>query len=185
MSTVTVWRGVGLAVLATMAGGVAMTIFPWLIGTLTTMKLVISALTLAYLGVMMHDSQERTGRFATLLLWLTITITLLVANPNLLIWLLVCSAMIWLMRSIYLHRRLISLSGDAVLNAVAVVASVATLLHSHSFWLAIWVFFLIQALHVWIPAARKTRHHTTADDSQHQFEQASRIAETALKRLAR
>jgi hypothetical protein len=145
-----------------------------------SVPLVIAVVSLGYGGALMAASEERVGRIvvgaavvaATLAsgLWLDVS------------WFAVCqTGLIWMVRSLYVHRRMSTSVADIGLSVLALGAGVWAA-QTGSTFLALWAFFLVQALHVWLPGnARATSRH----DSRSEFNDAERIASAAMQRLLR
>jgi hypothetical protein len=96
--------------------------------------------------------------------------------------------MIWLIRSLYTHSDLRGAAADLGLCVLGLAFAVWAALRAESFLLAAWCFFVLQALHVVIPAStgagrargQKPLGHAVPDV----FADAHRAAERALRELA-
>jgi hypothetical protein len=90
---------------------------------------------------------------------------------------------VWIIRALYFHSSVLPALLDLGLCALAGLAAIATARHSHSMFLTIWSFFLVQALFVAIPPLINTRRIEPADHSQQRFKRALRTAEDAVRRM--
>lgn len=122
-----------------------------------------------------------SGRVLTTLAWLLLAGALLLLNPPLPLWLLALVGATWLLRALSTHCGLHAL-GSALLTALSLAAGVVTALHTNSLLLSLWSYFLLQALHVWLP--QRATVVAAADASEHDFESSLRRAETALRQLS-
>jgi len=90
--------------------------------------------------------------------------------------------LIWLLRSSRFYKRISSILLDLILLAAGFLSAIATYTHTQSFFIGLWVFFLTQALFVFIP------HTHTAQNSQtmlrqNAFDTALKNAESALTKI--
>ena len=172
------------AVLAFFASAVIATLTPFM-GLGAIVRLVIPALALAYLPYLFSRSGERVGRVTTLSLWGALAVVTWWVAPSLPLYLLIHVAAIWLVRSLYFYSGLIPALMDLGISTLSVSATVWAITRSGSVFLAVWCFFLVQALFVAIPQAikprQKSRANTAADNAS--FELAKRQADTALRQL--
>ena len=176
------WRGVAVALVLSVIGAFTFTALEPLIGRGLGLRWLIAGLGFGYLIVLLNESQVSVGRIVTVVIWLVVTALLLVFDSALWLWLLVQVGLIWLVRCLYLHGSVLLALADAALNSLAVAASLATALHTHSLFLTLWTFFLVQALYVLIPKLHVATAQAKTDADG--FEQAYRTAEAALRRLS-
>jgi hypothetical protein len=176
------WRGVAAALALSVIGAFTFAALEPLIGRGLGLRWLIAGLGFGYLLVLLRESQVPVGRFVTVAVWLTVTALLFIFDPTLWFWLLVQVGMIWLVRCLYLHGSLLAALADAGLNGLALTASLSTALHTHSLFLTLWTFFLVQALYVLIPKLRVSS--VQAETNAEGFDQAYRTAEAALRRLS-
>jgi len=176
------WHGVAVALVLSIVGALAFPLIKLLLGHGLALRGLIAGLGFAYLLVLLHESQVAVGRIVTVVVWLVLTACLFLFDPTLWVWLLVQVGLIWLVRCLNLHGSLHAALADAGLNGLAVAAGLSTALHTHSVFLTLWTFFLIQALYALIPKLRgsSAQPETHAEG----FEQAYRTAEAALRRLS-
>lgn len=172
------------AVFGFFASAVVATLTPFF-GFSSVTRLVIPALGLAYLLYLMSHSQARVGHVTTLTLWSALAAVTWWAAPSLPLYLLIHVAAVWLVRSLYFYSGIVPALMDLGLSALSISASVWAMTRSGSVFLAIWTFFLVQALFVAIPPAVKGKTEpepNTAVDNEN-FRQARRQADAALRQL--
>jgi hypothetical protein len=177
-------QGVAVALIAALLGEVLFVALSPLLGTLTALQLVIASASFSYILYLLRSSAERTGRLVTLAAWLLVTVTTAWLSPPLGLYLLSHVAMIWLVRALYFHASLLTALADLGLNALAVAAVVWATLQSGSLLLALWCFFLVQALFVMIPPSMKKEGAAAVPLDNDAFEQARRTAQAALRKLS-
>jgi len=180
-------EGVGVALGAALIGGPLYYLLPAVFGHALAQFALIAGLGLGYLVYLLWRSPERSGRLVVSLAWLTVTASawLLLADP--LSFMAAQIGMIWLVRALYHQPGPLAAVLDLALNLLALVAGLSAYLHSGSAALGIWSFFLVPALFVVIPAARRDGERTpdtTADPKMDRFQHAYRIAEIALRKLS-
>lgn len=179
-------QGVGVAVTAALLGEIAFVGLTPLLGSVMALHLVIASASFSYIIYLLRSSGVRLGRTTTLLGWLTITVITAWMAPSLMLYLLVHVAMIWLVRSLYFYSSLLPAMADLGLNVVAVAAVVWATAQSGSLLLALWCFFLLQALFVAIPrnGNKPTSDAAGVEVEGDRFEQAHRTAQAALRKLS-
>lgn len=177
------YHGVAVAaVLAFVASAVIATLTPF-VGLGSVVRLMIPALSFAYILYLLRSSTERTGRITTLSLWSALAIVAWWTSPPLLFYLLIHAGAIWLVRSLFFYSGILPALMDLGLSALSVSAFVWVVSRTGSVFLATWSFFLVQAMFIAIPPAvgrqGKPGHH--ADNET--FERARRQADDALRQL--
>ena len=172
------------AILAVFASAVVATLTPF-VGFGSVIRLVIPALTLAYLLFLFSRSKERVGRVTTLSLWSALAAVSWWVAPPLPLYLLIHVAAVWLVRSLYFYSGVMPALMDLGLNALSISATVWAITRSGSVFLATWCFFLVQALFVAIPPAvrGKTKPERNTAVETENFERARRHADQALRQL--
>lgn len=172
------------AVFAFFASAVIATLTPFF-GFYSVVRLVIPALGLAYLMYLMSRAEARVGRVTTLSLWTALAAATWWVAPPFPLYLLIHVAAIWLVRSLYFYAGIVPALLDLALNALSLSATVWAITRSGSVFLAIWTFFLVQALFVGIPPTMQHKpgpaRGNTADHAN--FQQARRQADAALRQL--
>jgi len=177
--------GVALALssIAAALGLSLMLIFP----AGVALRILIALCGLAYLLYRLGKADEKTGRVTAVLLWGVVTAAASWLGLSLGAYLATQAAMLWLVRSLYGYSSLLAAAEDLGLTALALAFAVWAALRTDSLFLATWCFFLIEALHVFIPASgsRPSGVDVPAAGSDDAFVNAHRAAQTALMRLAR
>jgi hypothetical protein len=183
----TLVHGIGVALALSLAGGALLFALAPLLVAGTALRLLVALLGAAYLIYLLAGSAQRTGRIATLGIWTAVAAALWITSPPLSLYVLIHVGMLWIARSLYYYSGLLPVLADLGLNLLALAFAGWALARSGSPFLALWCFFLVQALFVLIPerirglARRSTPDEVGADDA---FQRAHRAAEAALRRLA-
>lgn len=183
MKALTFWRGVLLAIVISVVGAVLHMVLAKVFGSATTLRLVILVAALGYVLALLAHGPRQDGRVVAALAWLGLAGLLLVFNPPLILWLLLQTGFIWLLRSLQRYASLIPAGSDALLSGFALAAAIATAQHTHSLFLALWSYLLVQALAAFIPA-RNTAAPAASAGADTDFESSYRNAETALRNLS-
>jgi len=172
------------AVLGFFASTVVATLTPF-VGLGAVLRLVIPALSLAYLLYLFSRSAAAVGRVTTLSVWGVLAAITWWVAPPIPFYLLIHVAAIWLVRSLYFYSGVMPALMDLGLSTLSVSATIWAITRSGSVFLATWCFFLVQALFVTIPpAVRKTKtpkRNAVAENEK--FERAQRQADQALRQL--
>jgi hypothetical protein len=183
MTRPTFWREAGVALALSIIGAIMFHATAIFIGSGTALRLVIAASALAYAVLLMRGLRARSGRVLAIAAWLALDIALFVFQPPLLFWLLAQAFAIWLLRCWCCYGSVVTAFADGALCLFALAAAMVGASHSHSVFLALWSFFLVQALFVLIPETLRPRIAVASPDDEDRFDQAHRSAEAALRRL--
>ncbi len=172
-------EGALVALLLAMVGGAATAVLIPLLGAALVCKALVATLAGVYLGYLLRSSREKTGRVVVPCLWLMATLAgcTLLSLPTFVV---LQTGSVWLVRTLYFHGGVLASLTDLGLNAMALAAA-AWALGRGSWLLAVWSFFLMQALFVWIRSPAAASADSPPD---HGFEAARALAQTALERLA-
>lgn len=184
MNAARFWQGVLAAALLALLGALVFHSLTPLIGPSAALHSCILGLGAAYLGLLMQQHRLRVGRVIAALAWMLASAALIVIGPALWVWLLVQTVAIWLLRSVACYERLGYALVDAAICVVALGAAIAAARHSGSLALALWCYFLLQALSAAIPA-RASRPVAAATAGDTPFDSALHSAEAALRRMSR
>ena len=152
-----------------------------------TLYLTLSLTALAYIAFMLMYSRVANGKliyFSAAMLLMTAALLLQI---SILFYAGLLTVIIWMTRVCYFHRSLTGLLTDAPLSAASVAVAVWAFAHSHSIFLTIWSYLLIQALISpsilpWL-SGKKCNEPADFGHSTNQFLRAQRIAENALQKL--
>jgi hypothetical protein len=180
-------EGVLVAVIASAAGAILFSIAATLVAGDMALRLVVAAVSLAYILYLLRRSQQRIGRIVCIAAWLAVAGGVWFAHPSLVIYIGAHIGLIWLLRSLYFYSSVLPALADLGLNALSVAAAAWAVTHSGSVGLSLWCFFLVQALFALIPtqikgSIRSGQPHTVHVDDK--FQRAHRAAETALRKLS-
>lgn len=186
MNRPTFAEGVAVAVAASVAGAAVFSALALTFAGDTVLRALIAGLSLAYVLYLLRRSQERVGRTTVIGMWLIATAGVWLASPSPGLYVAAHIGMIWLVRSLYHHASILSALADLALNGLAAAAAVWAGSATGSLLLALWCFFLVQALFVAIPARwrRRSADQTALSRVDDPFEHAHRVAEAALQRCA-
>lgn len=176
-------RGAVVAFVFALAGAAAFTSLKLLLGPLVVLKLIIAALAGAYTLYLVAASGEKTGRLTAPVFWLAGAIAAWSFLPGLTLYIFAHLGMVWLMRSLYFHTSVLPALIDLGLCTLGLLGALATARHTHSIFLTIWSFFLVQALFVAIPTLTKTTPAARTDNAELRFKRALHTAEAAVRRL--
>lgn len=177
-------EGVGVALLASLAGAALFTSLGLFLPSGAALRLVIAGLGLAYALYLMSRSQERLGRVTSLLVWLLVAgLTWLLAVP-LPLYLLIHLGLLWLLRALYFYSSLLAALLDLGLLLLGLAMGLWAGSQAGSLFLSLWCFFLIQALFGALPAQLSAKPQASQQDSGERFAEAHRNAEAALRSLS-
>lgn len=178
-------EGVLVAVVISLVAGTLFTMMSAFFPTRWLLSVMVSGVSLAYIVYLLIRSKEKTGRVALLSIWIAFAFILWLVSPSVLILMFIHVGVIWLVRALYYHNSVLIALMDLGLVAIGIMASVWTLLHTHSLLLAVWVFFLLQALFVMLPdSVRPVSRKQAAHSRQDGFEQAYSAAQSAVRQLS-
>lgn len=173
------WSEVAIAGLLSAAAAILYPMLRWPFGSADALRLALLLAASGYVIARVLLARGRSGRLLASAAWLALAGALLVFNPTLLAWLLLPTLYLWLLRALLCHGRPLSALVDAGLSALALGGALLAATHTHSLFLALWCYFLVQGLHVLLPQATPE-----PGPSIDPFEAATRQAEAALRRLS-
>jgi hypothetical protein len=144
----------------------------------------MSLLTLAYLLYLLGSSRVRIGRLTAFSFAVVVITMSMYFETSLVLFVLLHIGLIWLVRCCYFHNSLAAALADMGLCGLAFAAALWAAERSDTLFLALWSFFLVQALvmpvvHNRFPAGK----NAVADDDE-SFRRAYRSAQSALRRLS-
>jgi hypothetical protein len=183
MSRPSFWREIGVGLALSIIGAVAYHAITTIIGSALALRLVVAGLGVVYGVALLRGLRARVGRLLAIAAWIALDVALFVFDPPLLLWLAAQAFAIWLLRCWCCYASFFAALADGALNLFALAAAMVAALHSHSVFLALWSFFLVQALFVLIPETQRPRIAAAQPDDEDRFDQAHRSAEAALRRL--
>lgn len=179
------FQGALLAVLLSLGASAVYAVLVPVIGAGASLRLLIALCALVYILYLLSGSRERVGRITVLSVWAAVTGALYLLTLPVLLYAVAQAAMLWLIRALYFYSGVVPALADLGLNALALCAALWAGLHTHSFGVSVWCFFLTQALFVFIPKDTKMpaqRSRPMTGDNR--FEQAYRSAESAVRKLS-
>lgn len=152
-------------------------------------RLVVAGLAVVSLMRTFGSSTEKAGRVAVLVTWMAATLAAWLLHPSVAVYVLVEVTIVWIVRSLYSYGHLLEAIVDLALSALAISFGVWAGARTESLLLAVWSFFLIQALHVGVPAlaARWLAQVPAAvghEPGNRSFADACAAGEEALRRIA-
>lgn len=175
-------QGVAVAAALSVAGAAFVAVFLPFLGIATLARLAVSGLTFAYVLYLLGRSGEKRGRISVLLLIAAVAFASWFSVDSFAVYVLVHAAAIWLVRALYFYSSALAALADLGLSGLSAVVALGTLMRTGSAFLAIWAFFLTQALFVVIPATLRRRAKQSAAQTDG-FERSRRQAEAALQQL--
>jgi hypothetical protein len=176
--------GVIIAAVLALSGAIAYAGLSAIMGTDTALHMVIALLGGAYIVQLLRTSPERTGRIAVFAAWLITTGAMPLIAAGLGAALITQAVAISMVRGLYHHRSVLAALADLALSAMALSAAVWASAETGSFALSAWSFFLVQALHVFIPSRLPTGAERPSAQTEDPFDRAHRAAEAAIRRIA-
>jgi len=190
-------RSVVVALLISGATAVLYLSLSLIFDKVTALQACTSAATLAYVLYLLGQSDTRFGRVSTVGIFLACTFLAWLLTPSTLLLAAFNVGVIWLVRAVYYHNNVLVALADLVISVITFTAAIAAALQSNSLFLALWSFFLAQAMIVPIlnyisnrvsggENGNRDRDCLSAqhDAMQQNFQHAYRNAENALRRLA-
>jgi hypothetical protein len=186
MKRPTFFEGVLVAIAVSLAGAALFTALGFVFPLGAILRMVVAGLGLGYVLYLLSRSRERAGRIVMLMLWAVAAAATWFMAPSLTLYLLAHVGLIWLIRSLYFYSSVLSALLDLGLNALALAAAVWAATVTHSVFLSIWCFFLVQALFVAIPKRLRPKTSTgrPEPDQQDRFQHAYHVAESAVRKLS-
>ncbi len=146
------------------------------------MRALIAGLGLAYIVYLLNRSQARVGKVTVASFWLAGAVGLWLVHPPFTVYLLLHAGAVWFVRSLYFHRGLIPAVLDLALTSFGLVAAFWAAIETGSMFVALWCFFLCQALFTGIPRILRSKRREPATDAP--FERAHRAGQAALRALS-
>lgn len=184
MKRPTFFHGVVVALAIAVAAGAVFSALVPLLGAGTALRLIIPVMGLAYLICLFRRNAESTGRITTVALWFVVSAVTWLVAPPIPVYVLIHAGMLWLVRSLYFYSSAFPALLDLGLGALSVSAAVWAMTRSGSLFLAVWCFFLVQAVFVVIPQRLGMPAPGDADEiDDGAFERARRRADAALRQL--
>jgi len=178
------FNGVGVALVLALIGGAAFAALGAVFASGPVLQFIVTCLAGTYVAYLLRHSTERSGRFATFVLWLVGAFTGWLLAPNLAVLLCAHAILIWLVRTLYYHEGVLTSLADLGLSCLSLASMVWAAQQSGSLFLAVWCFFLVQALFVAIPTSFSASDAPGGDRESDAFYRAYHAAESAVRRIA-
>lgn len=137
----------------------------------------------SYLGAMFYRKKLRFGRLVLPLAWLLAAGVIQVTSSSLSGFVIAHVAAMWFTRTLICHASLLSALIDLGLSALAYCTAIASFWHSGSFGLSVWCFYLVSALHAFIPSRWDRSEANSNVSPLADFTLAYEQAQAALRRL--
>lgn len=182
MKRPSVLQGIVMALGLSLTGGALFAGLTLSLANATALKLLIALLGLIYVAILLRQSSERAGRLSAIGLYLFASLICGLIDLSLPVFLIAHAGLVWLVRSLYFYASLLPALMDLGLTALGLAAAVWAANQSHSFFLSVWSFFLVQALFVVIPK-RLSPTNARPSENDLKFNRAYRSAESALRRI--
>ncbi len=182
MSRPSFLEGAGVALATSAVAAIAFAALTGVVPIATVARVVVVGVGLAYLVYLLARSPGRAGRVSALCLWVVATGACAVLDAPIAALVIVQAGVVWLVRSLYFQASVLGALADGALVALGLAAALWAAIASASVFLTVWSALLVQALFVAVPgaASREARPAGAAE----RFEQASRSAESAVRRLS-
>jgi hypothetical protein len=178
------FHGIVAAILLSVSGAAVLAALTPIVGGSSALRLVIALLGFAYVLYVQSRSGERIGRITTIVVWLLAAAAIWLAGVPLVAYVLIHAGLLWLVRSLYFYSGVLPALLDLGLSALGLAFAVWAASRSGSPLLALWCFFLVQALHVCVPAVIAGNAAAPASDEEQAFNRAHRAAEAAVRRMS-
>lgn len=164
-----------------MAGAALVTVVGAWLGAGLALMLVLSLLAAAYLVWLQLSHRSPKGSSLVLLGWVALSGIMLGFGLSLAWALLAYVGLGWLVRCCIRYQRPGTVLLDAAISLVALCAGISVAWYTHSLFLALWSFFLLQALVFLVPASGSSVQQPSRIDDR--FTAARCNAEAALQRI--
>lgn len=176
-------RGVVVAVALSIAAAVAVPVFAPVTGLHDAFRLTVALVAAGYLVSLLRGGAGTAGVPTAAAIWLILAAILALLVQDVPAYVAAHTGLIWIVRSLLIHRSAGFAITDALLSGMALVAGALALSRTGSTFLAVWTFFFAQAAVAALSAGRRTDANKDVPDPQAAFVQAEQQAERALERL--
>ena len=183
MKTPEFGRAVLVAFLLAVAAAAGIPVLVTFLGVHDGVRFAVALLAGGYLLSLIHRGEASVGLPSAIVCWLLASIALGFFAVDFPAYVAANTALIWLTRTLLIHRSISGAVFDAVISAAAFVTAALALDQTNSAFLAVWSFFLTQALLVWMPGPLSLRIARLKPEYNQAFARAERQAEAALDHL--
>jgi len=175
-------EGALLALVMSSLGSIAAFSLSLLFFSASAISLAVILLGGGYLFYLISRSRRKSGKLvATLLVTLLLLFCTMLPLASSVILVMLLAA-IWLLRSFYFRHGFLDSVFDLGLTFFGLAAAVTAGFVSESPFLAFWTFFVIQALHVYLPSMKQKESHINSRAPE-RFRRAHDNAKSAISRL--
>ena len=190
MKQATFFEGVAIALVISIVGSAVFFTLSSVFSASGLFRLLIAGISFTYILYLLARSRERVGRITVVSVWCIAACITWLFVPSFILYLLIHLGLIWLIRSLYFYQSILAAGADLGLNAISFAVAIWAWSNTHSLFISLWCFFLLQALFVAIPRQlRSLPTQTINTDNTHDnlesFERAHRAAEVAVRKLSR
>ena len=177
--------GVVVAVCIALGSGLASLLLGGFVGRGALFDLLLPLAALAYLVYLLRRSGARVGRVVLPAAWGIVSLAGWLLELSFFQQVVAQAGLLWLARSLYFHGTLSAALLDLGLVASGLLAAAWALLNTGSISAALWSFFLLQALFVWIPSFAPPQQNDPfyRRDDASRFQSAHRVAVDAVRKL--
>ena len=188
-------EGILVAIILSLVVTAIFTVMSAFFPTRWLLQILIAGLSFSYVVYLLIRSTEKVGKLTVVATWGFISILTWMFSPSIIVTLFVHIGLIWLVRALYFYTSLLIALFDLGLTLFAMASAIWTLSYTHSLFLSVWCFFLLQSLFVLLPTdlskrntakkldRSKERTTTCEKTKKDPFEQAHQAAQTALRQL--
>jgi hypothetical protein len=178
------FNGVLVALVLALVAGAAFAGLGALFSSGVVLPLIVTGLAGAYVCYLLSRSGVRTGRLASMVVWSGAAFVGWLFAPNLALLLCLHMVMIWLLRVLHFHTGVLTALADLGLSCLALACAVWAAQQSGSLFMAVWCFFLVQALFVAIPQSFSAEPDPQRREDSEVFQRAYATAQAAVRRIA-
>ena len=176
-------EGVGVAFVLALAAGLGLFALSSIMAGPLLVRALIMCVSALYVMYLLIRSRHRSGRVALSVAWLVAAVLIWFLAPSFAWFAAVHVGLIWLVRVMFHHEGFLSAVVDLALGVISLAAAFATAQQTGSLFLAVWSFFLCQALFVLCTRMANGRSPGFENDVPDGFDRAARAANSALRRL--
>ena len=172
-------EGVFVALTLSALGSIAYFIGSVILGAIVGVTPIVAMVAGAYALYLVKRSTVRSGKLiaASVVVVLTGAFVLVPVSLFLLIGTIIFG--LWMLRACMFRSGVLDTVGDFLLIGTSVAASALTMLHTQSLFISLWTFFIIQALHIYLPVSIESEEKGTGHERK--FDHAFKKAERALR----
>ncbi len=181
-----IFDGLVVALMLALAAGAASLLFGGFIARASLVGIILHAAVLAYLVYLLRRAGARVGKLVVVAAWALLAAVNWLLPVPLLEQILLLAALAWLVRSLYFHASLIGAALDFGLVSTGLAAAAWAVINTGSLAVALWSFFLLQALFCLIPHSpgRQGAERAAEDIHAASFRAAHRVALDAVRKLS-